>query len=611
MPYRRKNLRNSIPSITKRCKRPNVPFEVDSSRSAKRQRCVSQAVTILDLPDDVLVKIFQFMQSPASGSSQPYSARYLLSLRESFTVAETCTRLMSVFGRTLSSIDAQQPVSLSSRGSQLPVCASPPHLTHVVTLAAESLAVLRLPRFFFPRSKTKARQLLKAVGQHCPSIRELSFADQGLLNSECLASSLAGSKLQKVEISSPGVKILKALRLSTSRLRDITLLDVEGPSITELEGLLEKNVSSLVQVKIGLDKPLVDLLSPFHEVDSNTTRSFLMFLSDLASSHMPLLEVLDIDIFMSTPPEELYERICAELLERMFQAIGIYLCHSRNVKNAEAKSQLKKLRIHGLQCRVSQYLEVMQLLLVKSAAVEIECPGAAVVFPTIDSGTEPYLRSLQLSNSLLNFRESYSSMLGRIERLEVSSADFDILLRRGEVYWVISRAEIPIREVSIRCRRGLSEEIWDSRLLPWRCLTFILSFAPQVKTLSIPSEVFINYDAGFLQGMLTRCRYLEVLHIYDSGFTMIDAFTGERRQKTWPLIQGLLWLLRMVAMCCPGLKSLYLEEAGNFRDSVSRKMLKNTLCEALGAVDRLESRLPLLDAGSVRAQLERWMKPPY
>lgn len=600
---------NTASGIKRRRHRP-----LQASRPSKRQRCASHNATLLDLPDDVLVTILKLLQVPPSFGpqyiSRPYGARYLSFLRTSFALAATCTRLMSLFGRTLDAIDAQQPVSLRNRGAQLPACASPRHLTHTVTIAAESLHVLRLPRFFFSRSKTKARQLLKAVGEHCPAIHEISFADEGLLNSRRLAAGIAGSQLRKVEISRPGVKVLKSLRLSSCQLTDLALLDVEGPSITELEGLLERNSATLVNVRIGLDKPLLDLLSPFQMVDSNTTRAFLIFLSQLTYNHMPLLESLDIEIFMATPPEELYEGICAELLFDVVTAIRSFIDRTRTVVNNGKESRLKKLRVHGLQCRVIQYVQVLTPLLLKTARVEIEFPGMAVVFPA-GTGIAPYLRSVQLSNSFLTSKELYGGMLGRIEKVEVNSVDFDIVHRRPDADWVLSRPVAPIKEIIIRGRRGLSEEFFKNKLLPCRCITFILSIAPEVRTLSIPSELFIDVDMGLLEGMLSRCGKLEVLHIYESGVKMVDAFTGERKQKTWPLIQCLSWLLRTLPFCCPDLQTFYLEEAGHFGDSVSRKRVKQTLSDALVQVNRLERTLPLLDAGSVRAQLERWMGPPY
>lgn len=587
-------------------KRRAAPLE-KVSRLAKSRRHLVHKASLLDLPDNVLVTILELLQKSAP---QPYYARNVDFLRHSYALASTCKRLLSLFGSTLHSLDAQQPISLLNRGAHLPACVSPLHLTRVVTYAAHSLRILRLPRFFFCRSKIKARQLLKSVAQHCPFVRELSFVDEGLVNTPLLGKDLIGVQLRRVEICGPGVKILKALRLSSCQLTDLHLLDVDAACISELEDLLNAKRESLVHLRLGVDLPFLDLMAGANP--QGTVETFLSFLDQFASRAAPCLKSLEFEAFMVNPPEHLYAEVYANDLERLVAGVASFLGHKRdNAHSQERQPGLKFLRVHGVRLKVADYLRSLQSVLSKNTTVEVECPGAAAVFPPKQEKEEPYFRTLQLANAVLAYQNLFGNMLRRVERLELSTSLFSGLSWPQGVKSVVSKAAEHIQYVGIRCHLRFGENSWEHVYSSCSCIAGVLSVAPKVEVLAIPSELGMFVNLRVFYSMLHFCHNLRVLHLYESGLTNVDAFTGQREPRTGPFVACLPEFLRSVRDWCSNLRCIYLEEAGNLRTFVGRRETRQQIRNALEVVSELESSRPCLDAGTVRAHLEQWLRPPY
>lgn len=218
------------------------------------------ATNMLSLPDDVLLRIMQNLIPPTQAPRSPFHRTTPLSMHfwtqlppPSFQLAATCTRLLGLFGHTLSTLDVPPREDRVRHQYAKPESGTPltdeelrMHLTSLVRCAGCHLKVLRI------RDKVDhLGTVLDQVCRHCPNLQEIWFTDDGDLDWHSHRVLFASMSLDKIRLTRPTTALIS---LGEARcMKDLELIGISSETWQALEKILHTAGAQLKRLSLAFE----------------------------------------------------------------------------------------------------------------------------------------------------------------------------------------------------------------------------------------------------------------------------------------------------------------------------------------------------------------------
>lgn len=459
------------------------------------------------------------------------------------------------------------------------------------------------------------------------NLRELSFVDAGAVTKYVAAHAFAAAKnLRKLSIVFPratltvlqGVSDLRGLELLYVRDKDVchvtTFLRDHGHQLTALHIVLGTPSAGELNCMLGVPhvkESKFNSLASLKAIAECVTRvDVLPALEELVVEGCPGIERLhstgaDSEGFADTVKiESLYDEMSA-FLKRMREHV---ICNMN--------TRLKKVTLGAMHAVIMRCVMLFSKLYGSCVEVEVQLPGATIVFPATETFEVPYFKSLQLS-LLSTFEKSHRENL--LRRLEVLDFGTYLLIHQAwqeaEVGLKVSRIMQAAgnRLVHVRCTNMFVSIGWLSATCRW--IACVLNTAPSVRHLEMSSWIlhYAHMQHTSYLTLMTAMKNIRTLRL----------LTRVQQLPTWMLqnhklcfSRGLPSLLEELAKNCPKLECVFLEAqderegwAGN--ESKTDGSLVERLQMALVALREFMAKCPQVDVSSVMGQLNMWYEASY
>lgn len=556
---------------------------------------------LLDLSDDTLTRILTFLFGP----NESLELRSLSEARNAFALAVCNRRLLDLFRHTIRRIDASGvPFGFPRVFSpvRLPRYEKVPHLAAVARLAGDDLHVMRLPNARY----SKVGGLLSVVAQHCPRLQEVAYFDDGTL-SEYVEQTLFSpdGQLTCVEIINPRT-VLKAL-ISGPFLSYVTLLNVREAYVDEVIVFLRMRGRDIRRFRLSISSADT-VIEPGTEEDRlKVTRQLMGYVKRHVTTDLPNLESLDLAPCIPETGGYATGVSSPDEFSRFVSKLKTWVGESR-ARNCGLVTgmRLNRLVLQGSEDLMSECLQSLDSFIFEDTEVELQFPGATIVFPasrTVES--DFFVKTFCFDALSKYYAASYESRFHRLESLTFKCyavvADYESNeVDRETLSALAKRAGPSLRHL----RFCLDTEVGTSHVHTCHMVCNILHSARNVTYLELPRSIVELATRSSLDLMLSLMSNVRVIRLY-SPFT--QSFIRQRVSVV-DLIEfsrALPLFLKKLASNCPKLQCLYMNMSGSTMGKPKREALGD-LDLARAAVKEFEAALPQVDARSVSAELERW-----
>lgn len=523
------------------------------AQSPPRKRRRTLKTALLDLPDELIYKIARHL------TGARLRTRALSTTKAALAFAQTCKRVNALVGEAVRGSTRSVDAVFPGRPDGPDVIAPPGMARHLRLLSCmlqASLKEIRIPRI------ENLHDVLEKVAL-CTGLERLAFVDEESVGRSVSRRLLLGKpNLRAIEVTEPGSHMLAAVRENKSAT-DVSLLGVRSVQFGLVKRFLRMSGRRLTRFCIGCNGDEVR----FRNTEAvSAAKSLLNYLGSFAKRDMPNIS---------------YVRVVCNLAGSWFLA---YM-----------------QRLVGLLCPTSD--------------VEIVVMGMPLVFPTMRDGmSESYHRSISLlmiarlpANIVMH---AYTDGIFRPDTVELNGHRDHLLqyLRGGEdvknsVAAIVRRAKPHLRRLQIHFTCGSMQAF---RLVA-RCISEILTLAPGISELELSREVIVYGVRGdsCWEDALKLMGRVKVLHL--NAPEKYVRVTRLPRVGNGRMVREVGHFLEMIAKYCPNLESVYFEDAGDLCSSrKGHGRMSKPIRAALDGIDLFESRLPRVDASSLRSQLLTW-----
>lgn len=514
----------------------------------------------------------------------------------------------------LHTIDLLYPGSVTRRGGQPVRYLSPPQQRAAAFIAGDHLRVLRLSH--------AAAHTLNDIPYFFHNLRELSFIDAGAVTKYVAAHAFAAAKnLRKLSIVFPRATL--TVLQGVSDLRKLELLYMRDKDVCHVTSFLRDHGQQLIFLRIVLGVPPASELNcmpgmPRVKEGKSNSLATLKAIADCVTrdSVLPALEELVVE---GCPGIERLHCTGADIegftdsvrIESLYDELSGFLEGMREDSIYTMNTRLRKVTLGAMQTMIMHCVTLFAKLFESCVEVEVQFPGAIVVFPGTETLEMPYFKSLQLS-LLSTFEKPYRERL--LRRLEVLDLGTYLLIHR-----VWQEAEVGVkvfrimqaagnRLVHVRCTNMFANIGWLSATCHW--IASVLDTAPSVHYLEMSSWI-LHYAHTRHTSYLTLMAAMKNIRTF-------RLLTRVQQLPTWRLqnhescfSRGLPSLLEELANNCPQLECIFLE-AQDDRDSWTEDGFKadgnlaERLQAAFVALREFKARCPQVDVSSVTGQLNMW-----
>lgn len=454
------------------------------------------------------------------------------------------------------------------------------------------------------------------------NLRELSFVDAGAVTKYVAAHAFAAAKnLRKLSIVFPRATL--TVLQGVSDLRGLELLYVRDKDVCHVTNFLTDHGRQLTTLRIVRGTPPASELNcmlgipPAKEGKFNSLASFkaiaecvtrddvLPALEELVLEECPGIERLH---FTGADIEGLADTVKTESL---YDELSGFLKGMREHIIYNMNARLRKVTLGAMQAVVMHCVTLFSKLFASCVEVEVQFPGAIVVFPATETFEMPYYKSLQVSLLSTFEKSNHEKMLRRLEVLDLGTC---LLIHRAwqeaEVGLKVSRMMQAAGNclVHVRCTNMFASIGWLSATCLW--IASVLNTAPSVHYLEISSWI-LHYAHTQHTSYLTLMSAMK-------NIRTLRLLTRVQQLPTWMLqnhkscfSRGLPSLLDELARNCPKLECVFLEaqddrESWAHNDSKTDENLAERLQIALIALQEFRAKCPQVDVSSVTGQLNMW-----
>lgn len=629
---------------------PHIPTEVPSSKRHRHTPCFTTSVrtsSLLCLPDDVLLRIFRMLcGSPVIDTTAS------IQLPRGLPIASTCRRLHLLFFKSIHTIDCIVPHISHSlpphyHTKKCTTCPSVVPFSAIMLLVRRSclsIRTLRLPNLDIDSTAL----VMSTVAEHCLNVRTLAFTDNGAIN-QFLANALLSSRLlTSLEVCEPHDPLLETLATSPALFKDVSLVSVatsRGPLITRF---LNRNGSNLRKLSLSFFDERRFLAEPFafprlnlHDVYPDMHLNLSTPIANVLASitrhrfvKLPLLSEFAITTLGADLNQEGCDLInCPPPVEGLDSLRGaVFLVREATPPNLPVHPlQFVTLRtdhlvLHASLQALSGLLSPRINLLLHVNDLTLEIPP---VFPTMEQKCPKAFRSIQKDSSTMDAKgllkhAVHSARLSSLLHSDVkisSRSDFTKLhtLDIGSAQFCVEYGRNP---EAFRSRLATFLRIAEPSLRKIRFTNFVrsafegtvgkafvldvLSHAPQAVVLELSDEFLVT--ALYHESLSDMFIYLRNFRVIRFGslswvsYNSVGAFTRVITEF-FHILPG---FFRAITQSCPHLTQLVLVSTYH-ACWAARPRERQSLQNALRALNTLEQALPRADTSTVRTQLSLWL----
>lgn len=573
------------------------------SACKERETAAKPRTCLLDLPDGPLMNILVRLGSPA-----PDRVRAIKNGRAAFAVATTCTRLYRLVCTVLEldTIDALSPSCYERRHRHGPDELSPAQLRAVTCLAGHNLRVLRIPE-----GCACPQLVMDGLIQRCPRLRELSFPDSGCLGEEVESALFLKSwYLTSVYIFDPR-SVLRRLG-QCSQLRELVLTGVRPPCVDLLTEFLKTSGKWLYQLRVGFDAQkelLEDVLDDAPE-DVTFEQPSMWCITRLANylcEHMwrdlPALITLDVASSLTPAVEHETNPDRSNVVEAIIDVAGrVSASRDRNT-DAPRTPGLRTISIHTTEGNAVNCTTPFAPLFARHVDVEVQFPGAAVMFPSQGGAEALYFRSLQITNSFLqNYPSLWSSELRKLEILDIGTG------RMAEKYYIDNAVRNKVVRLVKKAGTYLHTlqvafypKAFDQVRETCRYVADVLEAAPSVSTVQMPSGIIQDsfVEQPDFRRMMLSLRNVHVLRLKSHQRSSEGELLPSNSNLAF--VTGLAAFLDQLSFSCRKLQTVLLEKCDYYWSYSRRWEVAAAAQGAAVAVEKFETEHPCIDIGSLKA----------
>lgn len=562
------------------------PFP-ENHRPFKRLRLVPapKPVNILSLPSDALRKIFSHLEPRSESLNRQAFTRF----PPAHALASTCNTLYSLcqaeYKLCFDVIDLAYPGCLEDP-PLLQSSISCEHSFHLLpSICGPRLRVLRLPHGF-PTEQTK--EIISAAIANCPALSEISFVDDGVLDTSTLKELSECERLQKIEVRNPSKLLLVALKTAFASIEEIVLRRVSPDHVESVKTVIRirrwRSLNSkchplkLFWIGLNLKSALKWEQNIQYWEHHGIIEDFLTYLTEFSRRDMCDLRSFRIFDYYGDP-----------ILEQFFKRVKHKFHHGSSIFSKETEV--------GFESK----------------------DGATTIVPRLTDSSHIRETSMSLQYLMSCVRnqkaEKCIDELSHADTMHISAHMFTKRYVEGTqsirdgCKEILRRGGGKVRRVQVWFPLDNYAHTLQRPLNVFTCLADLFESLPSVTTLEISSEI-IEWASNKMKqftDLFSKCGNLRVLHLKNPSQLARSRCTSSWDLKA-RLIRRVPVFLQILSLSCPKLQHLYLGGSKkNFLYSCEGKKLTQKIKLALNSIHRYEEDVRSVEAGTLRAQLETWL----